>query len=346
LTRREVLLVTGSVLLALLVAEAAARLTLPRPHRAFGNPVRDVVVARHVADPELGWTLPAGDVTLHHRRVVPDGPVLFDIDYTIRDGHRATSPNLSLSSPAIAVTGCSFTFGFGLQDRDTWPWILQERLPDYRVVNLAVNGYGTDQALLAAEREVARPGSRVQAVVLAFGDFQIDRNSAFQFILMGAYPFSKPLFLPDGAGLRYTGQARFWTPGPLLEHSALLMHAANRFGNVYYHTPKRIVAVEITARLIEESGKRFREKNIPFAIVVLPHNSDRGDRARKDTEVIMDRLHGANIPVLAPDFPRRADGTLDSKRLLLNWDLHPNREYNTLLADQLATFLKSQHLIR
>jgi hypothetical protein len=40
-------------------------------------------------------------------------------------------------------------------------------------------GYGTDQALLAAEREIARSSTiGVRAVVLGFADFQIDRTVA------------------------------------------------------------------------------------------------------------------------------------------------------------------------
>jgi len=42
-------------------------------------------------------------------------------------------------------------------------------------------GYGTDQALLAAEREIARSSTiAVRAVVLGFADFQIDRNRSTQ----------------------------------------------------------------------------------------------------------------------------------------------------------------------
>jgi hypothetical protein len=65
------------------------------------------------------------------------------------------------SKPEIWIMGCSFTHGWSLNDQDTYPWLLQARLPQYVVVNYGVEGYGTLHALLQLrEALTTQPPSR------------------------------------------------------------------------------------------------------------------------------------------------------------------------------------------
>ena len=169
----KMLVIVASVVFALLLGETAARWLLPgwfrqsQTHASRTAP--DYVPPINVYDPEIGWVLSPESIKSHHV-LVPS--VVFSIDHN----ERLTSLQPP-SGPRIVATGCSFTFGQSLPDQDTWPWLLQERLPDYHVVNVGAMGYGTDQALLAAERgdsEVSRECPH--SLVLGFADFQIDRN--------------------------------------------------------------------------------------------------------------------------------------------------------------------------
>jgi lysophospholipase L1-like esterase len=55
----------------------------------------------------------------------------------------------------IAVVGDSFTFGLEVRYEDTWPYQLERALgPEFRVLNLGVDGYGVDQAFLRYRRDV------------------------------------------------------------------------------------------------------------------------------------------------------------------------------------------------
>jgi hypothetical protein len=47
------------------------------------------------------------------------------------------------------------------------------------------------------------------------------------------------------------------------------------------------------------------------------------------------------VKTVVPQFPRQADGKLDARSFTAStWDTHPGREYNVLVAGQLAPILR------
>lgn len=52
----------------------------------------------------------------------------------------------------IYFTGDSAIFGWGLNDEDTVPWLLQARLPEYEIENWSQTGYGIVHALLQVQQ--------------------------------------------------------------------------------------------------------------------------------------------------------------------------------------------------
>lgn len=137
-------------------------------------------------------------------------------------GQRGTAhPRERTGRPRLVVLGDSIAFGHGVSDEATFAARLEAR--GYEVVNLAVDGYGTDQSLLRLEREGL--GYRPDAVLLHFcmaNDF-VD-NVSPTFFYDGIHP--KPYFTLEGGALRaHAGHLRLsprrrlelW----LLEHSQL-----------------------------------------------------------------------------------------------------------------------------
>ena len=84
--------------------------------------------------------------------------VLFDVRYTIdQHGFRVTPPPRSPDAPAIVFTGCSITFGEGLNDSESYPYRVAELLDrQFRICNLAFSGYGIHQTLANFQHEVYR----------------------------------------------------------------------------------------------------------------------------------------------------------------------------------------------
>lgn len=115
-----------------------------------------VILASAVLTPTLGeyWDAPSyvdekfglralpGTVSRHAR--LPD----YSVSYTFDDrGFRAIdAPTDPLGT--VVFLGCSFTFGLGVEDDETYPAILAREWPRYAVRNLAISGWGTTEALV------------------------------------------------------------------------------------------------------------------------------------------------------------------------------------------------------
>jgi hypothetical protein len=337
--RREASLAIISSAFALVAAEVAIRFALPAAYRV--DPSAIIRARMHRPDSQIGWVLASDSIRIPHRLVDKQGTVQYDVVYSVSGGQRRTSKH-EVRGPALLAAGCSFTFGHGLNDQDTWPWLLQEHLPEVHVMNVGCMGYGTDQALLAAERQVLQSKGHINAVVLGFADFQIERNRSPQGWMSIVYPFSKPLFRVSPDGVEYVRQVRFLSAGSWSDHSELLGHILNTLGNRIYGIPSHNEARQLTTALITTFAKRFGSQGVRFAVVMLPYADDRSPQSQVDQNFVVNRLRAAGIPVLVPDFPRLSDDRFETARFTVSHiDRHPNREYNLALTNQIVRFLKA-----
>ena len=180
LTRRKTLVfslicLALTVMLTLAAAELLARLTGIRP---WDNADLQIQVAPggrlFTPHPTRGYAqLPGAFVV-----TLPDGYsfALTHLPSGLRITHPLASYTETRSKPEIWIMGCSFTHGWSLNDQDTYPWLLQARLPEYEVVNYGVEGYGTLHVLLQLrEALTTQPAPRV--VVYAYASLHDERNT-------------------------------------------------------------------------------------------------------------------------------------------------------------------------
>ena len=82
----------------------------------------------------------------------------FTATYTIdADGHR-TMPSPASPRGTVVFLGDSFTFGWAVEDDETYPYVLAtEHWADLRIVNAGVDGWGLTQCYLALTDLLARP---------------------------------------------------------------------------------------------------------------------------------------------------------------------------------------------
>ena len=93
-------------------------------------------------------------------------------------GVRATSYHSPAAAPRrIYILGNSTIWAMGLDDEMTAPWLLQARLPNYQVVNLALTGYSNVQQLLQYRKleDNLRPDD---IVVLSYSSIDLLHNVA------------------------------------------------------------------------------------------------------------------------------------------------------------------------
>ena len=97
---------------------------------------------------DYGWKLRAGFRGVFHGA------------FTTINAGEFRGPSHPLEKPAgrtrIVMLGDSITFGHGVRDAETFSALLESRAGRFDVVNLSVEGYGTDQELLRLEREGLR----------------------------------------------------------------------------------------------------------------------------------------------------------------------------------------------
>lgn len=119
-----------------------------------------------IFDADLGWSLRANATSA-------DG-----LTHTNSRGWRGQREYANVASPGqlrIVCAGDSFTFCEEVGDRESWPFLLEERLEGTaEVVNLGVGGYGTDQALLRFGSDY--PRAKVDVVFIGLLLENIGRN--------------------------------------------------------------------------------------------------------------------------------------------------------------------------
>lgn len=120
----------------------------------------------HAPDPDLGW-VPAPEKRSENGFAIPRKGLR--LNYTVTtdsEGRRITASAPSDGTTTVSIYGCSNTFGWGLDDEATFPWLLQTARPDLRVLNYGVSGYSLYQMLLRMEKTIERDKPAV--VVLGF----------------------------------------------------------------------------------------------------------------------------------------------------------------------------------
>ena len=112
-------------------------------------------------DPLLGWS---NQPNVNARQVNRDFTVSYGID---ADGWRRLPVSASATpAPEIWFLGCSFSFGIGVEDAETYPYRLAENAwPDFQVRNFSSSGWGTVQAYLILKQQL-ESGARMPRVVI------------------------------------------------------------------------------------------------------------------------------------------------------------------------------------
>lgn len=138
--------IAWSTLAAVLIAIAAANAV-----KVVRNPVtRDVYTPVHFGDPLPygGYRLLPNQVTRHQGFV--NERQIFDIHMTANADGLRISPAPGAAERSIVFLGCSYTFGHGVQDNETFAYLTGVRLRDrYAAYNFGHNGDGAHHMLSA-----------------------------------------------------------------------------------------------------------------------------------------------------------------------------------------------------
>jgi hypothetical protein len=227
--------------------------------------------------------------------------------------------------PQIWIFGCSFTYGSGLADHETYPWRLQEQLPDLEVVNFGMGGYGTVHSFLQFREALKETTPKV--AVLAFASLHDIRNTFLRVRRKQVVPYSRlgPFVQPfarlDAEGNLVFELARTeYREFPGMRHSALIHSIEQAYNELQLEMyDSRAVSEALVlemARLAQEHGTIFIVAGIWDAESMLDFASEHDI---------------ANLDISLPQLPQY---------ILSMRDRHPNARAAKIYATRLHQFME------
>lgn len=253
----------------------------------------------------------------------------------LANGNRITRPldsyDAASQKPEIWIFGCSNTYGWSLSDEETFPWLLQERFPDYEVVNFGTKAYGTVHS--AMQLREALKSKAPEVVILAYAEFHDRRNTLSRLRRKAMAPNHKLATPPvhpnarlENGELRYSVEPLEYQEFPLMRHLALSHYLEKAYMN---HETKRHQNRAVTLAIITDMAELAGKHEASFMIAGIEGATQETLDWAKDKGI-----PGVDISV---------DLTIKENSNRPH-DHHPSAVANKKFADRLEAFLRENIL--
>jgi len=333
----NLLLATASLIalgVLLFAAEMAVRWANPRYLERISL---DDLAYLHTYSPVYGWTpRPSFRYTLAGSETT-----INRLGYRGREVAAARTPGRT----RVVMLGDSITFGYGVRDGETFSAVLEALDPRREVVNLGVQGYGTDQELLKLEREGLAYAPDVVVLNVCLANDLLD-NAAAKSIYDGVYP--KPYFrLEDGRLVMEAGHVALSPPrrlALLLSQRSALFNGLLDLTRVDRARYQRELAgrqeaepgepaFAVTFALVRRMDEEVRARGARFVALLYPSLRDfirPSRRARRFLEA--PELRGVDVVDMRPRLEARGLTADTFSRYSLDGNLHLTAEGHRLAA--------------
>ena len=260
------------------------------------------------------------------RKETAAGEVVYDVVYTIGDDSFRVTPGANSSRPLrVNFLGCSVTFGDGLNDDQTLPAYVNQKLSNVQVKNFGIHGFGMHQVLAILESKRDTSG---QVNFLLTAPWHAERSACIPSFALGSPKFR---LQTDGSVERdgVCGGIAYYPLARVLSFSRVysLIKVALQ--------PPQDVQIDLYLALIQRIGElsKIRHQQLIIGFVKAEENWFAG---RYNNELIVQRLKGMNVEVIDVTLADKAEATA-AKYILSRFDTHPTAAANearaTLVAD-------------
>lgn len=267
------------------------------------------------------------------------GKPVYDVTYTIgADGWRVTPPaNSPLGKNLfLALFGCSFAYGEGVEDDQTLAADLERKVPRITAGNFAFHGYGPQQMLTILETEkLSTPDRPRQAIALfLYIDGHISRLTG-GYAETTAWAHHMPYYILDGQN-EAERHGNFTSGRPLraLLNAVLARSALVR---AFKFSPDRLFpenGYKLAAAVFRKACGKFGEQFDSQGCYVVLYPD-----ARDGRQNLIPELQRAGVDYLDyVDLFARPD--VDIEKTKLNGDGHPSPYAFSLIAQELIKDLK------
>ena len=214
-------------------------------------------------DKILGWK-----PKKNFKRFDKDSSLIISTD---QNGFRTTSlDKASKAIGSILFIGDSYTFGDEVSDQESFPFLVQSSLQNYKVYNLGVRGYGLDQILLRYRRYKDKFTHKI--VVLGFVYDDLLRNG------LSFREYIKPFFTFENGSLvlnnspvlefeHYKKEEFFHSK--FIDIVEVLLESYDMRTGQYFNRP-----IDISKKILSTLVDEIREQNAVPLFVYLPTSTE------------------------------------------------------------------------
>lgn len=320
----NVYIAVWAILFALFLAELVLRLIGYRPVQPLLLNFEPAGIT--VPDSLLGYKFNKGDYTVSYQQGYS-----FTFKNTAQNGRWCGMP-VAENPDTLLILGCSYAFGFGVDDTCTMPYYLQQQLPNTAVVNLATPGYSTVQQLLSLQQWLSTHKAP-KKVLLCYASFHDNRNVLSRSCVKNFYRGN------DGAGEGIKKLETFHYPkanegGQLVytqvrypmyracKYSALVNLVDDTYNSV---SEKNGHAQETTLKVLDNLAQTAAKNGIELYFFSYSAN----DISLSAVKRMQDRgvnTHVTTIPIF------------DKEYTLYPYDPHPNAKAHSINANEIAAW--------
>jgi len=248
--------------------------------------------------------------------------------------HRFVPGNSNPDSPDVLFLGCSFTYGYGVNDDENFPSLIQKEFPLTSVRNAGVIGYGTVQSLMQLKDAIKKES--VKTVLLNFSSFHFMRNNlspAYRSNLKIGYQRSSSEVDNQMKNARFPYKASCDSEIEFQPWETMYSNwtgrewfaAINWMQSGYDSSNEDVEGqVEITACIINEMVQLCENNEISFGVICLDSSPE--------TKLLQKRLTDVNWLDINFNFKSK-------KYTNLPYDSHPNKKGHQLIAKRIKLFL-------
>ena len=314
-----------SLVLSFLAVEILLRLNNQNPWGNFTVDLNEPTINQ--PDQIKGWDLKPGTYVFEpYSKKGKKFNVSVNNDKTRFTG---IAPQESLGD--IAIFGGSISMGHGVDDKENYPFFLQQKFKNYTVKNYSVGGYGTYQSFLKIE-EMIKKNKKIKSVIVDFDNHAESKNDGDEFWLRTLTKYTKRgvLALPY-ASINDQGYMKRHKPIkylklPLREKSTVISKIEKRI--MKYRLKPKQNPILITKAIILETKKLLDKNDIKFFFMNLDGEDKLVDYAQM--------LHENNINYFNCK-------VIYKQPLIVEGEGHPNPKQHRNISDCLYKNLKDYY---
>jgi len=261
--------------------------------------------------------------------------LLYEVIYTIDVNGLRVSPASGNgdNNDCILFFGGSCTFGEGVNDNETMPYIVGVKKKEkYKVYNFAFHGYGPHQMLSAIENNIVddvincKPKYAIYQALVS----HVDRSAG-----LSSWDTHGPRYVFSAEG-EVTYDGHFDDSLPIKRK--VLDQLGKSFIYKKYIDRKESISranTELFIGIVDKASRSLKERHpgLKFHVILW-------DIPKKNYELIMSKLKAKKIPVhpigeILPDYP----ASKSTYQVSPPYDAHPNFHANEYIADYIITHI-------